>query len=57
MTPPGYINHRLPRRDEFLTDVANGMAVEDLMRKWTFGPSLKQKVRGKLSGLKHKLLG
>lgn len=45
------------RRDEFLTDVASGMAIEDLMRKWTFEPSLKQKVRGKLSGLKHKLLG
>lgn len=45
------------RRDDFLTDVSNGMAVEDLMQKWTFGPSLKQKVRGKLSGLKHKLLG
>lgn len=44
------------RRDEFLTDVASGMAIEDLMRKWTFEPSLKQKIRGKLSGLKHRLL-
>lgn len=45
------------RRDEFLADVANSMTVEDLMRKWPFEPSFKQKVRGKLSGLKHKLLG
>lgn len=45
------------RRDEFLADVANGTTVEDLMRKWPFEPSLKQKVRGKLSGLKHRLLG
>jgi hypothetical protein len=45
------------RRDEFLADVANSMTVEDLMRKWTFEPSFKQKVRGKLSGLKHRLLG
>lgn len=45
------------RREEFLTDVASGMAIEDLMRKWAFEPSLKQKVRGKLSGLKRRLLG
>lgn len=45
------------RRDEFLADVANSITVEDLMRKWPFEPSLKQKVRGKLSGLKHRLLG
>lgn len=45
------------RRDEFLADVASGTGVENLMRKWTFEPSLKQKVRGKLSGLKHRLLG
>lgn len=45
------------RRDEFLADVANSMTVEDLMCKWPFEPSLKQKVRGKLSGLKHRLLG
>jgi hypothetical protein len=44
-------------RDEFLKDVVNNMTVEDLMRKWTFGPSLKQKARGKLSGLKRRLLG
>lgn len=45
------------KRDEFLEDVASDMAVEDLVQKWTFEPSLKQKVRGKLSGLKHKILG
>lgn len=45
------------RRDEFLTDVANGVTIDDLMHKWTFEPSLKQKVRGKLSGLKHKMFG
>ena len=45
------------KRDEFLGDVANGVFIEDLMRKWTFEPSLKQKVKGKLSGLKHKVFG
>jgi coenzyme F420-reducing hydrogenase beta subunit len=45
------------KRDEFLADVANDVAVEDLMRKWIFEPSLKQRVKGKLSGLKRRMLG
>lgn len=45
------------RRDDFLTDIANGIDIEDLKKKWSFEPSLKQRARGKLSGLKHKLLG
>ncbi len=45
------------KRGEFLEDVADNMSIEDLMKKWAFEPSLKQKVRGKLSGLKHRILG
>jgi coenzyme F420-reducing hydrogenase beta subunit len=45
------------RRDEFLADVANSVTIDDLIHKWTFEPSLKQRVRGKLSGLKHKMFG
>lgn len=45
------------KRDEFLADIAEDMPIEDLMRKWIFEPSLKQRVRGKLSGLKRKMLG
>lgn len=45
-----------PKRIEFLTDIAGGMSVDDLMRKWNFEPTLAQKIRGKLSRLKHRLL-
>ena len=38
-----------PGRREFLSDVAAGMGIDNLMRKWTFEPSFGQKVRGKLS--------
>lgn len=46
-----------PKRDEFLADVASGMGIDGLMRKWAFEPSLGQRVRGKLSGLKRRLTG
>ena len=46
-----------PKRDEFLADVAVGMSVDGLRRKWTFEPSLGQKVRGFLSRAKRKVLG
>lgn len=45
------------KRDEFMADVADDVDIESLVKKWTFEPSLKQKVRGKLSGLKHRILG
>lgn len=45
------------KRDEFLSEAANGATIDDLMQRWTFEPSLKQKMRGKLSALKRKLAG
>lgn len=46
-----------PKRAEFLLDVSADMSIDELMKKWTFEPPLKQRVRGKLSGLKHRLFG
>ncbi|WP_051332983.1 Coenzyme F420 hydrogenase/dehydrogenase, beta subunit C-terminal domain [Olsenella profusa] len=44
-----------PRRDEFLHDVAGDMTVEDMMAKWTFEPSIwnriRRFVRGKLGAV------
>ncbi len=45
------------KRDEFLSEIANGATIDALMQKWVFEPSLKQKVRGKLSRFKHRLIG
>ena len=44
-----------PERHEFLNDVDSGMSISQLMSKWKFEPSLKQKVRGKLSAVKHRV--
>lgn len=44
------------KRNDFLNDIANGMTIQLLMAKWTFNESFTQRVRGKLSGLKHHLL-
>lgn len=46
-----------PKRQEFLADVASSMGIDELRRKWTFEPSFKQKLRGRLSGLKKRVLG
>lgn len=46
-----------PKRHEFLADVASGMDIEDLRKKWAFKPSFRQKVHGKLAAIKHKVLG
>ena len=44
-----------PKRTEFLADVASGMPVPDLVAKWDFKPTLWQRVRGKLGGVKRRL--
>lgn len=44
-------------RDAFLADVARGMPVERLTKKWTFEPSLKQKVFRFLSKAETLLIG
>ncbi len=44
-----------PKRDEFLNDVASGSSIPDLMAKWKFRQSLRQRVRGKLSAFKRRL--
>lgn len=44
-----------PKRDEFLNDVSAGLSIPDLMDKWDFRPTLWQRVRGKLGGIKRRL--
>lgn len=44
-----------PKRDEFLNDVASGSSIPDLMAKWKFHQSLRQRVLGKLSAIKRRL--
>lgn len=44
-----------PKRDEFLEDVASGSSIPDLMSKWDFRPTLIQRMRGKLGGIKRRL--
>lgn len=43
-----------PKRDEFLKDVASGTSIPDLKSKWDFRPTLMQRIRGKLSGIKRR---
>ena len=45
------------KRTEFLDDVAASTPIEKLVLKWTFAPSLAQRVRGKLGRVKRKLIG
>ncbi len=44
------------RRGEFLADLEAGMGIEELMAKYDFKPSLKQRIRGKLAGVKRRVL-
>lgn len=44
-----------PKRDEFLEDVASGTSIPNLMSKWDFRPTLMQRIRGKLGGIKRRL--
>ena len=46
-----------PRRAIFLEDLANGLSIDELMQKWKFNPSVTQRVRAKLSKIKHTLRG
>lgn len=43
---------KYPKREEFLSDVASGKTICDLMDKWTFDRSLRQKICDKLSWMK-----
>ena len=43
------------RRTEFLTDLEGGMGIDELMGKYDFKPTLKQRVCGKLGGVKRKI--
>ena len=42
-------------RCEFMGDLADGMCIDELMGKYDFKPTLKQRVRGKLGGAKGRL--
>ena len=44
------------KRDGFLGDLGGGMGIDELMGKYDFKPTLKQRVRGKLGGVKRKVL-
>lgn len=44
-----------PKRHEFLRDVASGTSIPNLMSKWDFRPTLMQRIRGKLGGIKRRL--
>ena len=43
-------------RNEFLGDLGDGMGIDELMGKYDFKPTLMQRVRGKLGGVKRKIL-
>ena len=44
------------KRDEFIGDLASGMKVESLMTKYDFKPSFLARLRGKLSGVKRRVV-
>ena len=44
------------KRSEFMSDLANGMGIDELMGKYDFKPTLMRRVRGKLGGVKRKVL-
>ena len=44
------------QRSEFMGDLGGGMGIDELMGKYDFKPSIKQRVRGKLGGVKRKVL-
>ena len=44
------------KRNEFMGDLADGMGIDGLMGRYDFKPSLIQRVRGKLGGVKRKVL-
>ena len=44
------------RRSEFMGDLGGGMGIDELMGKYDFKPTIKQRVRGKLGGVKRKVL-
>ena len=43
------------QRSEFMGDLGGSMGIDELMGKYDFKPSLKQRVRGKLGGVKRKV--
>jgi hypothetical protein len=45
------------RRDEFMAELANGVSIDGLMAKYSFAPSLGRRIRGKLGGVKRRILG
>ena len=45
------------KRNEFMGDLGGGMGIDELMTKYDFKPSLKERVRGKLGGVKRRLKG
>ena len=45
------------KRDAFIADLAEGVEIESLLTKYNFAPTLKQRIRGKLSSMKKRILG
>lgn len=54
---PSLVRPVLPyvRRDEFMKDLMNGMNIADMMRKYDFAPTLRQRIWGKLRAVKQRL--
>lgn len=44
------------KRDRFMSDLAHGASIDELMAKYSFKPSFAQRVRGKLGRIKRKVL-
>lgn len=44
------------KRDKFMSDLARGASIDELMAKYSFMPSFAQRVRGKLGRIKRKIL-
>lgn len=45
------------KRDRFMSDLGDGMSIDELMAKYDFKPSLVRRVRGQLGRVKRRLLG
>ena len=45
------------KRGRFMADLGDGMGIDELMSKYDFRPSLARRVRGKLGGVRRKVLG
>lgn len=45
------------KHGRFMADLGDGMGIDELMSKYDFKPSLARRARGKLGGVKRRLVG